>query len=116
MTQYARGRRFEWKLAAQLKAAGAIVMRSAGSHGEADLVALWGNEAWAIQAKTRKPTAAELRKIVKASKRSAAAWWLMVWPDGRGIVYRQWLGGRELGYPRTDYVDWELRHKGMAGE
>ena len=115
MNNYGRGRRFEWKLAAQLKAEGAIVMRSAGSHGEADLVAMWQDATWAIQAKTRTPTAAEVRKIAKASELTSAVIWMLVWPVGKAIAYRSWINGAEWKAP-MDHVDWVLMHKGMAGE
>jgi hypothetical protein len=94
VTQYTKGRRFEWKLAAQLKADGALVMRSAGSHGDADLIALYLWGVVAIQAKTRKPVAAEIRKIAAASKQTGVNW-LLVWPDGRRILYRHWKYGKE---------------------
>ncbi len=40
MSQYARGARFERAAKAHLESAGYVVIRAAGSHGEADLVAL----------------------------------------------------------------------------
>lgn len=41
-TNYARGRRFEWELAAGYRKAGLQVIRAAGSHGPFDLIVLPG--------------------------------------------------------------------------
>lgn len=50
-TQYSRGRRKEWQLAAQLKEDGWEVVRSAGSHGLWDLCAAGYGKVWFMQVK-----------------------------------------------------------------
>ena len=52
MTNYANGTRFEHKVAADLRGDGYLVVRAAGSHGEADLVALKPGQVVLVQAKT----------------------------------------------------------------
>ena len=96
MTQYARGRRFEWALAKQLRDDGAIVIRSAGSHGEADLVAFYRWGTVAIQAKTRNPTSAERAKVIAASQLSCATW-ALVWRNKSGIWWETYVDGQQEG-------------------
>lgn len=49
---YLRGRRLEWQVKKDLEADGWTVMRTAGSHGFADLIALRGDMIRFIQCKT----------------------------------------------------------------
>lgn len=50
---YARGAAFERVVAAHLRSQGALACRTAGSHGAADVWALWNDGApWLIQCKT----------------------------------------------------------------
>ena len=51
MTQYDRGRRFEYSVRDRLKKKGFHVFRSAGSRGIADLVALKAGEVWLVECK-----------------------------------------------------------------
>ena len=51
MTHYAKGCSFEYKARNKLQAAGYLVVRSAGSKGPADLVALRQGEVLLVQAK-----------------------------------------------------------------
>ena len=96
MTRYASGRRAEWAVRDALLKAGAVhVMRSAGSHGEADLMAIFPEFVWCIQVKTSKPTTAEIEKVRKASSFSKAARWALVWWDrGCGRTVTSFRGGR----------------------
>lgn len=49
---YLKGKDFEQKLAREYRAAGATVIRSAGSHGQIDLVIIFPNkEVWFVQCK-----------------------------------------------------------------
>lgn len=52
MTRYSSGRAFEWRVLHALEDAGWIPMRSAGSHGIADLVAFCDHRVAVIQCKT----------------------------------------------------------------
>jgi len=49
--QYQRGRRFEYKVKKLLEDNGFIVLRTSGSHGFADLVALRDNQVYFMQLK-----------------------------------------------------------------
>ena len=70
--RYEAGRRFEWKVRDRLRAAGFTVLRTAGSKGPVDLIAVrertmvlgveeTPGEIRFVQCKNRKPTAAERR-------------------------------------------------------
>ena len=51
MTQYSDGRKLEYAAAADLRANGYVVMRTAGSHGPADLIAIKPGELLFVQCK-----------------------------------------------------------------
>jgi Holliday junction resolvase len=55
MTRYAVGRRFEWRVRRYYEKLGYFVVRSAGSKGPVDLVALGGYRPLIIQCKVRNP-------------------------------------------------------------
>ena len=50
-TNYAKGRRFEYRAKRSLESQGFVVFRSAGSHSRADLIALRAGEVWLVQCK-----------------------------------------------------------------
>ena len=50
-TNYSRGTRFEYQVRDDLRQRGFVVVRSAGSHSPADLVALGDLVPWLVQAK-----------------------------------------------------------------
>ena len=53
MTNYSRGANFERAICAHLSTCGAFCVRAAGSHGIADVIAVWPTgPTWLIQAKT----------------------------------------------------------------
>jgi Holliday junction resolvase len=66
MTNYQKGRNYEYKIQHQFERAGHIVTRSAGSHGLFDLVTLdlATSEVWFIQAKDRHLSPHELKLLV----------------------------------------------------
>lgn len=64
MTNYERGRRFEYKIKKMLEKAGFVVFRTAGSHGEVDLIAINDTETFLLQLKYGKPiTKADRKKF-----------------------------------------------------
>lgn len=60
---YLRGRRWEYEVAKQLRKEGYKVMRTAGSHGPYDLIALGPNLIILIQCKVTKTEAAKKRLV-----------------------------------------------------
>jgi hypothetical protein len=65
---YESGRRFEYKIANELRADGHMILRTAGSHGAFDLVAISPEgEVGLIQCKRCK-TDAEAKRLTKAFK------------------------------------------------
>ena len=82
MTRYASGRRAEWAVRKRLESAGAIVVRSAGSKGPADLVALFDYATFCVQVKRAKPTAAETEAVRAASAKTEARWAMVHYNDG----------------------------------
>lgn len=60
MTNYTRGAAYEYAVKRELERQGCFVVRSAGSHGPADLVALTPDgKVLLIQCKLQRPTRAE---------------------------------------------------------
>lgn len=49
MTKYHKGRRFEYKIKGLLQEKGLVVLRTAGSHGFADLIVLSGRGVYFLQ-------------------------------------------------------------------
>jgi len=105
-TNYERGRAFEYRTRDKLKEWGAgYVMRAAGSHTKADLIALWpqeslevvgmpvsaGERPWLVQCKRDgklpKSEAQELLGIAEAV--GALAWMARAGKNGRGVVFEQ---------------------------
>ena len=78
MTRYASGRRQEWRVRKMLESAGAyIVVRSAGSKGAADLIALFDHDTFAIQVKNHKPSQKDHDAVTEASRHTSARWALV---------------------------------------
>lgn len=69
---YLRGRRLEWQVKKDLEQDGWTVMRTAGSHGFADLIALKGDTIRFIQCKTI-ATAKGSGARIKSLKREVAS-------------------------------------------
>jgi len=94
---YRRGRDFEYRVQRRLVAAGWRVVRSAGSHSPADLVA-WdpGGSCWLVQAKlARPPSPAERAALVEwAEATDAAAAWVRPAPFAQGLDWRLFDRGR----------------------
>ena len=52
MTNYSKGRAFEYRVKRYLEDKGFVVFRTAGSHSQADLIALKHGEVWLVQCKS----------------------------------------------------------------
>jgi len=63
VTNYERGRRFEYYIMQKLRKAGFYVIRSAGSHSLADLVALGSNSVILVQCKKTCPSDSGIEKL-----------------------------------------------------
>jgi Holliday junction resolvase len=65
LTQYSRGRKFEWEVRDLLRSNGYVVIRSAGSKGSADLVAGKGGHSLFVQCKlgTKGIRSVDIRKL-----------------------------------------------------
>ena len=69
---YRRGSAFERRVKEMLELEGYYVVRSAGSHGVADLVAVKPGEVLFVQCKTSKISAAECDILIKTSAQYGA--------------------------------------------
>lgn len=89
-TAYARGAAFERRVRDALEARGWWVIRSAGSHSPADLVA-WGPTAcWMVQAKRSGLPSLADRVALLAWAERAQATAVLVRPLLRGLDWRTW--------------------------
>jgi len=90
VTRYTSGANQEYRIKKLLEGAGAIVTRSAGSRGLADLVAMFDHTTFGLQIKSAEamPTEAEHEMVREASSRTQAKW-AMVHSRGRKI--RVWV-------------------------
>jgi Holliday junction resolvase len=85
LTNYSRGAAFERKIKKQYEAEGYYVIRSAGSKGPLDLVALKHDSFVFIQCKLRKPTSRERAKAADfAGERNIIV--TLIWPGGQEEV------------------------------
>ena len=88
MTRYTSGRNQEYRIKKLLENGGAyLVTRSAGSHGQADLVAFFYHATFCVQVKRAKPSAKE-HELVREASANTACKWAMVWSNGKEI--RTW--------------------------
>lgn len=77
-TNYERGRALEYKIKAQLEEQGYAVMRSAGSHGPYDLIALdRTGKVRFIQLK-RKASGEEVRDVVTYTAEVSEEYWVVI--------------------------------------
>lgn len=97
MSNYAAGRRAEWRVKRLLLDAGAaFVQRSAGSKGPCDLTAFFDHAVFAIQVKKAKPTAAEHEELKRYSAITSCKW-AMVWSNGGNIEQWAYWKGKPSG-------------------
>lgn len=99
MTQYARGSDFERTVAAALTADGYLVVRAAGSHGNADLVALKPGQILLVQCKLAGPPAvgpADWNGLWDDAV-NVGAIPLIAWRPKRGVIGYQEMYGPKSG-------------------
>jgi len=95
MTKYTNGRNFEYRIRDACIAAGYYVVRSAGSKGKIDLVAL-GKDTLLIQAKTNKRlNKEEQRTLAEVSGFNKNYIPLLGYRDGRNLKFKNLLTGGE---------------------
>jgi len=111
-TNYSRGADFERRTAKNMESFGYVTVRSAGSHSPADIIALRGGDAVAIQCKRDGrldpdewnefwewcQTGGAVPILAKAGK------------NGRGIIYAK-LTSRKDGRGRQPLAPWEPQRK-----
>lgn len=114
-TAYARGTAFERRVKAALERAGWLVLRSAGSHSPADLVAWspaeepYGSVCWLVQAKRAGVPSAGDRVALLAWADRAGATAILVRPRlGGGLDWRRWHAGRHRWVPQPLADPWAL--------
>lgn len=112
-TAYARGASFERRVRDVLAAQGWLVLRSAGSHSPADLVAwspveeLYGSVCWLVQAKrSGVPSAADRLALLAWADRAAAVAVLVRPRFGGGLDWRRWHAGRHRWVPQPLSDPW----------
>jgi len=89
MTNYTKGRAFEYQVMRYLRKRGWMVARTAGSHGPFDIFAARNGKTWLIQAKMKgKLTLHELAKLLKVANASGALPILVSRQKGKGMLFR----------------------------
>jgi len=83
---YVRGRRFEYYVMKKLEDLGYYVVRSAGSHGTFDLIAIKNGAALGIQCKLGNVSRAEKDKIVEVGRRYGITPCLATKRNGKVVV------------------------------
>ena len=82
MSRYAKGRRIEYEIMYMMQKKGYYVIRSAGSHGMIDVVAIRKGEVRLIQAKTKKSSLSEdirvrrwIDQYITKEAKISVEWW-----------------------------------------
>ncbi len=88
---YLAGRRFEWKVRKVLEAQGWTVMRTAGSKGPVDLIAVQPGRVQFVQCKNRTPTKRELESAKRFAAIATVGTVVMAWPPARGMISMEWV-------------------------
>jgi Holliday junction resolvase len=84
---YLRGRRAEYRAAADLERAGYLVIRSSGSHSPVDLVAVGPSGVRLVQVKTDSES-----RMLRPSELEAVREELRALPRPPGVAYELWVG------------------------
>lgn len=106
MTNYANGSAFERKVARLLSDDGYLVIRAAGSHGEADLVAIKPGQILLVQCKTSgRLDPGEWNAFYSAADSVGAVPLLAHRPAPGQVVYWR-LTGPKVVRGRAPYVTW----------
>jgi len=86
---YAKGRRFEYRAKEKLEKAGFYVMRSAGSHGVFDLLAVKPGVVLGVQCKENgRLTKAEFKEIMTTAERYGITP-ILAYKENRTVVFRE---------------------------
>lgn len=110
-TNYSRGARFERKVAESLRADGFWVLRAAGSHGKADLIALKPGQVVLVQCKLSGPGGVrpaewnELWEMASAVDATAVVASINALKRGR-IVYMRLIGPKSRPGMRAPALPW----------
>jgi len=112
MRNYEKGRRLEYVLKEQLERQGCFVVRSAGSRGPADLVAIKGGKATLIQVQKRSHLPKEKENALKlAAKKAGCDAYLAYRVQRKWVFRRVYPEGFERGHillvSSHDYHDGE---------
>ena len=107
---YIAGRRFEYKVKKYYEKKGYTVLRTSGSHGFADLIAVRNKESLKrivfIQCKNRKPTKQETKEFEEFSWLNVVDMHTWVWTE---MVYPDKL--KDWNKLKKDELkDWEVEH------
>jgi Holliday junction resolvase len=86
MTNYSRGADFERTVKADLEEMGFFVVRSAGSHGAVDLLALSLHDQWAVQCKINGKMTPDERKKLLAVANVCHIKPMKAWRPSRGAI------------------------------
>jgi Holliday junction resolvase len=93
MSHYRLGAAFEHRVADKLRAAGWTVIRAAGSHGKADLVAVKPGRVVFVQCKRRGTLGTrEWNELVELSQVAGAVPVMAQMPGRRGVAFHRLLG------------------------
>lgn len=114
MTQYQNGTRFELRVKKQLEEDGYLVVRSAGSKGRVDLIAMKQGEHVGIQAKTSGQISPAEWNEFFAACRAAGLIPVIAERAGRALVFWE-LTGTKIPYARLlPRITWLPDRVGVA--
>ena len=117
MTNYGKGARFENDVKRDLERRGFVVIRAAGSHGEADLVALAaGKDTLFVQCKydgrlDPEPWNQHFDESLKAGAVAILAWRGWRGNMRAGIVYKVLVGRKGEGIHNQPFIDYEFEEE-----
>lgn len=101
-TPYQRGRSFEYRVKKKLESLGYFVMRSAGSKGEVDLLAVKHGTSLFLQSKLRgQISIAEQNELFLLSQKFGATPVIVMNSDSRKIIFLRIIGLREPYIKKT---------------
>jgi Holliday junction resolvase len=106
-TNGARGASFERKVADLLESDGYLVIRAAGSHGAADLVALKLGQVLFVQCKLNgRCDPSEWNEFFRLAAQVGALPLIAYRPGRQGVAYRLLTGPKDVAGKRSPAVSW----------
>ena len=106
MTNYSRGRAFEYRVRDDMQARGYVTVRSPGSHTPVDVYCVKPGEVVFVQCKTSgRMDPAEWNAFLDLCEYAGAVP-VLAEREGRKLVYRR-ITGRKDGGGKQPYEDWE---------